>query len=478
MEITAEQLHSNRDKTLPLSIRFKRKISYLKQQLFFLLHHVRSIGFSNAMEEYDQRKLSIFNHLNFFQLLTGLLIPVLGLITNRELPAGAWIVACLPALVSLLALYLNKQYKYDAALIVYFFGYPFVTCIVYLYGLNLGISLSFILYGILAVFFIKDIGYMLFSICFSMVSYFLLSVILQNYHYQLEDFNKALYRFNQALALAFIFYGLFLIKKENTNYQLRILAKHKALEEKNEHIQKQACKIEDDASKLMEIDALKNRLFSIISHDLKTPLYALRNLFNNVLQNNMTAIALKKTVPDVLKDLNYTVSLMDNLLQWARAQMQIESVYRQEVNLRESILEVLQLLRLQADSKHISIKNTANADVYGYVDKDMISLVLRNLLSNAIKFTPNRGNISIGVLEHSSFIEIYVKDSGAGISPDALLKIKSSEFYTTKGTASESGTGLGLMLCKEFLVRNGSQLQIESDPGKGSVFSFSVLKCA
>ena len=113
-----------------------------------------------------------------------------------------------------------------------------------------------------------------------------------------------------------------------------------------------------------------------------------------------------------------------------------------------------------------------------FINNDIISLVLRNLLSNAIKFTPEKGNISIGVYEHHSFIEIYVKDSGAGISSEALLKINSNDFYTTRGTASESGTGLGLMLCKEFLARNGSQLHIESEPGAGSTFSFSIPKCA
>lgn len=476
METTAPRLLPNHRK--PLSIYFRRSIFLLKQWLLFLLQDVRFIGFSSSMEEYDQRKLSIFNQLNFFQLLTGFLIPVFGLISNKQLPAGAWLVAFLPAFVSVLVLYLNKKYKYDAALFAYFFLYPFATCIVYLYGMNLGISLSFILYGILSVFFIKDIGYMVFSICFSMVSYFLLSVVLKNYYYQLQDFNNEFYLFNQGLALAFIFYGLFLIKKENAGYQFRILSKHKALQEKNEQIQQQASKIEEDAAQLKEINALKNKLFSIISHDLKAPMYGLRNLFNNVQQGNMSAVDLKKTVPDVLNDLNYTVSLMDNLLQWARAQMEVEAVYPQEVNLRESITEVLQLLRLQAKNKEISVTNNIDADVYGYADKDMVSLVLRNLLSNAIKFTPQKGHISISINEHSSFIEIYVKDSGTGICPEALMKIKKSEFYTTNGTASEPGTGLGLMLCKEFLTRNGGELHIESDGETGSIFSFTVPKFA
>jgi two-component system, sensor histidine kinase and response regulator len=465
--------------------RLKRYFLFLQQRSDALMHFVKQIGFSISMEEYDQRKLIIFNQLNFFQLITGIIIPFIGLINNKHLPAGAWAVACLPAFVSLLVLYLNKQQRHETALLVYFMLYPFITCIVYLYGMNLGISLSFILYGILAVFFIKDWGWMIFSICFSMISYFLLSVVLKKYIYQLQDFNNGLYLFNQAVALMFIFYGLFLIKKENNGYQFRILKKNAALLKKNEQILKQANQIKEDslllqkqANELAELNAVKNKLFSIISHDMKSPLYAVRNLFREAHQNNISAQELKDAVPEVINDLNYTVGLMDNLLQWAKAQMQTTISEPQEVNLSQSIEETLNLIRLQAKHKQIRIKNHTKDYVFGYTNKDMINLVLRNLLTNAIKFTPLKGTVSVGIHEHASFIEVYVRDSGDGIDPDALMKINNNSFYTTNGTASESGTGLGLMLCKEFLARNNSQLHIESNPGKGSVFSFSVPKCA
>jgi signal transduction histidine kinase len=217
-------------------------------------------------------------------------------------------------------------------------------------------------------------------------------------------------------------------------------------------------------------------LFSIISHDLKAPLYALRNLFREAHQQNMTASELKKAVPDVLNDLNYTVGLMDNLLQWAKTQMESDKVYAQEIDLHQSIEEAIHLLHLQAKIKRISVSNNSEAGIYGIMDRDMLNLVLRNLLSNAIKYTPDGGKISIGLTEHASFLEVYVQDSGMGISPEALEKINSNDFYTTKGTSSESGTGLGLMLCKEFLARNGGQLHIESEKGKGSTFSFTIPK--
>lgn len=483
MEITARSISHSPGK---ISVaKLKRNILSLKEKSVFLLNRVKSLGFSEAMEEYDQRKLSIFNQLNFFQFITGIIIPLIGLFNSKQLPAGSWIVACLPALVSVLVLYLNKKQKHEAAIFAYFLLYPFVTCIVYMYGMNLGISLFFILYGILSVFFLRDIGYIIFSLCFSMVSYFLLAVVIKHYVYELQTMNYGLYLINQGLAMVFIFYGLFLIKKESAGYHSRILLKNAALQEKNVQIQQQANKIKEDstllknqATELGELNTLKNKLFSVISHDLKAPMYALRNLFRNVHEKNMSVRELKKSVPDVLNDLNYTVGLMDNLLQWAKAQMRADAVHKQEVDIEQSIYEVMQLQHLQAKSKQISITNNTKPGMFAYIDKDMLNLVLRNLISNSIKFTPENGNISIGVHEHHSFIEIYVKDSGTGISNDALLKISNNDFYTTNGTASESGTGLGLMLCKEFLARNGSQLHIESEPGAGSTFSFSIPKAA
>jgi signal transduction histidine kinase len=189
---------------------------------------------------------------------------------------------------------------------------------------------------------------------------------------------------------------------------------------------------------------------------------------------DMPADEIKSLIPEVKNDLNYTVGLMENLLNWAKSQMQSHSVKAQAVNLQETIDDVVHVLHLQAEAKSIRVENKATAPVYAWADADMIHLVLRNLISNAIKFTPPGGSISVGATELSSFTEVYVQDSGNGISPKELKKINNQEFYTTNGTAQEQGTGLGLMLCKEFLAKNDGHLRIESELGKGSIFSFTL----
>lgn len=176
------------------------------------------------------------------------------------------------------------------------------------------------------------------------------------------------------------------------------------------------------AEKLTDLNALKNKLFSVVAHDLKSPMYALRTMFQNVRQNNLTAKEIKELIPHVNNDLDYTISLMENLLQWSKSQMEALVIQRTQVNIFQMIAEVLQLQHLQIKAKEIDIAVKDTNAVYVMADMEMIKLVLRNLISNAIKFTPQKGSISIGINEHNTFVEVYVQDNGEGISEEALKK--------------------------------------------------------
>src|SRR2546423_5293664 len=160
MEILYEKLGLIQQKLrsidlLAAIVNFKsRSLQFIKQ--------VKSIGYIDNMDDYEKRKLGIFNQLNFLQLITGILVPVLGLLHKDHLPFSIWITACLPACTSIVVLIMNHYSKYEAALLSYFILYPFFTCIVYMHGMDAGIGLHFILFGILSVFFLQDIGYMLF----------------------------------------------------------------------------------------------------------------------------------------------------------------------------------------------------------------------------------------------------------------------------------------------------------------------------
>lgn len=446
-----------------------------------LIDETKRLGVTDDMEDYEKRKAGIFNQLNFFQVITGLVGPVARIFENDNLPFTAWWVACSPPIISLIVLWFCSRKNHEIGIIVYFILYPVVTSIVYMSGMNPGVDLFFILYGILSVFFLQQISHMFFSVSLSMISYFVLAVFWKDFSYEISTTNLTIYLFNQVLGLGFIFYGLFLIKKENTLYHQDILIKNEDLQRKNVEIEKQRKEIAENAAllrkqteELTELNSLKNKLFSVISHDLKTPMYALRNLFRNIQQYKLPAKEIKMIIPDVVNDLNYTTGLMENLLQWAKSQMQADNIKLQTIDISSLIAETFQLLHLQAEAKKIHTSFKSDNSIFISADKDMISLVLRNLVSNAIKFTPEAGTVSVGVELQDKFVEIYVEDTGLGIDEDTLEKLNQNNYYSTKGTASESGTGLGLMLCKEFLTKNGGQLFIESKPGKGSTFSFTL----
>jgi two-component system, sensor histidine kinase and response regulator len=465
------------------SIEVLEKGRFIQQKTLQFLEHVRTIGYIDSLDDYEKRKLRIFNQLNFFQLVTGVIAPLMAIVSShgKFFPGDAWYITTSPALISILVLVLNANYKYQAALLCYFILYPVFTCVIYINGFNLGIELSFILYGILSVFFLQDIGYMLFAVGLSMTSYFILSIAWKEYRYQLEVHNYAAYLINQLIAIAYIFHGLYLVKRENTDYQFGIVLKNRELHKKNLEIESQKKEIvakaellEKRAKDLRESNAVKNKLFSVISHDLKAPMYAIRNVLNSATQAELSPRELQDLLPEMVKDLNYTTTLMENLLQWAKLQMKSDIIRPQSLNMSEEVSEVVRLFQLQYQAKKITVERKTELPAYAWADKNITNIVLRNLLSNAIKFTPQNGHIVIGASRSNGCVEVYVQDSGRGMSREELAKINNGNFYSSKGTDNEAGTGLGLMICREFLTKNDGRLIVESEPGLGSTFSFTL----
>lgn len=445
-----------------------RRSRNYSEKLINFFNFIRTLGISKGQHELEKSKLGIFNIINLCQALTGLIIPVYLVFNNNEITNTMVLAACGPSIVSAATLFLNYKKHHSIALILYFALHPFFTSIIYMNGMDLGLELNFILYGILAVFFIQEVSHMLLSVAFSMINYFMLAVILKkSYQFDLGNETIFLYVAQEVMLITFIFFGLYLIKKENSNY-------HVGMESKNEELRSVNFEIEKQKLELAEINAMKNRLFSAISHDLKNPMYALYNVFNNIHHQRMPAKNIKAIMPQVMNDFGYTMSLMENLLQWTKSQMRSQALNPVFINISDAIKDVIALVRLQASGKNITIEKSTPETVFVYADKEMINLVIRNLLSNAVKFTPDGGTVYIGVNESPDFVEVYIRDTGAGMSPETISKINTGNFFTTKGTGNESGTGLGLMLCREFLSKNGGRMHIESTEGKGSIFSFTL----
>jgi signal transduction histidine kinase len=442
---------------------------------------LHGLGVTDKMDDYEKRKLKVFNQLNILQFIVSCLLPLAGLIQGEWQSPADSAVLMLPPFVSLVVLYLNSLGKVEVAQVLYFFLYPVITSMIFLGGMDLGLELHFILYGILSVFFLSNQGMMLFALGLSMISYFVLFILIHNYNYHLAEHNRILFLLNEVLAILMIFYALILIKRENTIYQFSILSKSRIVHKKNleiyrknREIAQKAKLLEQQTSELKELNAIKDKFFSVIAHDLKTPIYALRNVIRQAVEHNVPAREIKLLLPDILNDLNYTTDLMENLLLWARNQIRSEKIRPKVLEISELMEDVIKLMRLQAKTKKIYLENQTSRGIYAVADRDMINLVLRNLISNAIKFTPENGAVTVGALEKENEVQVYVKDTGQGMTENIIEKIQANEYFSTRGTANESGTGFGLMLCKECIDRSGGTISIESLPGAGSKFSFTL----
>ena len=228
---------------------------------------------------------------------------------------------------------------------------------------------------------------------------------------------------------------------------------------------------------LIKSNAMKDKLFSIIAHDLRGPVGNFGSALEVLIENLDTFD--KETLSEILIDLKNSASrsyeLLQNLLKWARSQNNTIEFAPTSQNLNNIINENIDLLQSSAAQKQITITTDIKDEISVFADENMLKTILRNLLSNAIKFSFNRGLVVVKAKKADDFAEIVVKDFGVGIKTENLEKLVSThEHFSTYGTANEKGTGLGLNLCKDFVERNGGKMTIESKEGAGTEISFNL----
>ena len=236
-------------------------------------------------------------------------------------------------------------------------------------------------------------------------------------------------------------------------------------------------KVSSQNEQLQELNATKDKFFSIIGHDLKGPLNSLTS-FSGLLINHTDSLSkdeIKMLAKDLDKSLKNLFALLENLLEWSRSQTGNIEFKQESFDLALLLKESEELLATQAQNKKITILNEGKTTIPVKLHKHSINTVVRNLLSNAIKFTPEGGIITINAQQNRKEVMISISDTGVGMSEEVMKKLfKVGTKHSTKGTAEEKGTGLGLILCKEFIEKNGGQIGVNSEEGKGSVFYFTL----
>ncbi|MEM1336755.1 MAG: hybrid sensor histidine kinase/response regulator [Bacteroidota bacterium] len=236
--------------------------------------------------------------------------------------------------------------------------------------------------------------------------------------------------------------------------------------------------IEQQAEHLRQSNALKDRMFSIIGHDLRSPLSAAKLKMDFIMRGivDPTSPDFKdKTVYELLKTMDEALNLLQNLLGWAKAESDQIQIIPENLDLHEIVEQTFRLLKLGSEHKKITLSNHVPKATHVFADLNTTKTVLRNLLSNAIKFTPYEGEIQVNLKMQKNSTIVEVKDNGQGIPPEDIPKILNpSEHFTKLGTDKEPGTGLGLVLCQSFIHKNGGTLKIKSTVGEGSTFYFDL----
>lgn len=268
------------------------------------------------------------------------------------------------------------------------------------------------------------------------------------------------------LIVVFVFYILYIYRKTN-----------KILDQKNRDLEITNKKLMDSELHLQELNATKDKLFSIIAHDLKNPFNALIG-FSDLLDKNYNFLSdeERKEYISIVNDSGQALfRLLDNLLQWARTQTGTMTYIQETINVLQIVQTEVSYLKTNYERKNININLEINDELTVYADRNSLATTIRNLLSNAIKFTEPGGNITIrGKIEDEHAL-ISVSDSGIGINEDNFEKLfRLDGSFSTKGTANESGTGLGLLLCKEFIEKNNGRIWAESNKDKGTTFFFTL----
>jgi signal transduction histidine kinase len=254
----------------------------------------------------------------------------------------------------------------------------------------------------------------------------------------------------------------------------QLLIRLHEMEELNTRLELQ---VEQRTSKLIEIVSTNGKFLSIIAHDLRSPFSSIIGILELLKMSlkEFNKDEIKKYIDIVYNSANNTLTLLDNLLVWAVSQ-NIEKTFKPvKINLYELLHEEIESLKTLALQKQITMSHTIEPGLNVSADLQMVKTIFRNLINNAIKYTHAYGKIVITAVENKQFVEVTVNDNGIGISDEDRKKLFIVDsFHSTPGTRNEKGTGLGLLLCKEFVELHGGNIRIESEAGKGSRFAFTL----
>ena len=236
-------------------------------------------------------------------------------------------------------------------------------------------------------------------------------------------------------------------------------------------------KLKHTQQELEAANAAKDKFFSIIAHDLRSPFTALVGVSQYLVKgiDNLEPEIIREFLEGIYNSSKNAFNLLENLLEWSRVQTKGLPLAPEPLNLACIVRENLSLLQMNSEKKQITIINELNEEEPAFADENSIHTVVRNLLSNAIKFTPQKGKVKISIRRHGGIVELSFQDTGVGMGPEQVEGLFRIDVrHSSSGTDEEKGSGLGLILCKEFIEKNNGTIEVQSRPGEGSLFTITL----
>jgi two-component system, sensor histidine kinase and response regulator len=445
-----------------------------------LLRHIVFIGYTDDMSGFEKKQLAIFNRLNF----SAFCISVVRIVYLLFFCPGYYsynilAINILPAIFFAAMALLVYYRQFKPATIFEFLIVPPLLLIVSKFTQDSGLDMFVVLYMLFCFFYLNQEKKVLFAFLYCLAFFMYMHFWVEKESFLSDKTSPGfpLSLFNYLSAFFMFFLTMYNIKYNLWGYEKSIKEKNKILLLNNSEITtqrdelgKQAAALREKTAELMELNHVKTKLFSIISHDLRTSVYSIKNIFDALEKGYITGKELLDMIPQASNEIGNSIELVNNLLGWARSQFHEIKANPQTLDLIKITETTFRLFALQAQKKKIRLENKIGNYIFAFADNDMTCTVLRNLVYNAIKFTPEGGQVVVRTEPDGNFIRLIISDTGVGMKADVIEQIFNNEYYTTPGTANEAGTGLGLMICRDFVQLNRGRLDVKSKLGEGTSF--------
>lgn len=446
-----------------------------------LLNKVLNIGNSKSLPFHEWRKVRILNGTCLMGFSSSVFfVPIF---IAKSIYSAAFAQSVLIVLF-IVAVFLNHKRKYFSARILMLIVLPFVLLYYHVMVHQAGIFYLFLCAVFFATLF-NDKTRVFFISQTWLLTIFLMALFIPqdlfiNERAIIADIHGTI--FDVILVFVVVSFLMYITITDHQRHLSEINEKNNELQAsteeiiaQKEEIEAQNDEIENQNKVLQESNAIKDKLFSIIAHDLKAPFNSLRAVIDILIkEDNVSPEDQKRLLGSINNQLSNSSEMLENLLYWSKSQLSGFQVNAVALDINYVLRSVKQLLKPGADKKGIVLDCSCDDGIILFIDREILKIIMRNLLSNAIKFSKKGQVVEVSCSKKSEEVCIKISDHGIGMDKEQLGKLFNNGVKSKRGTSGESGTGLGLIICKDFVENSGGHIQVMSEKGKGSTFMVNL----